>query len=325
MQTRWAVLGPGEISGYFARALPRSQFGMLHAVGSSDPGRASAFASQYAAPVSGTYDDILSRDDVDAVYVGTVHTSHADLVEAALRAGKAVLCEKPATTNVADTERVLAVAAEMERPFLEAFKCRFGPLADRLRRLIEDGAVGDIVSTDAAFGFAAGERSGRLFDPALAGGALLDAGGYPASFAVGVAAWAGLDLNGVVGDVEGYIGDTGVDEDAAATVRFGESRARIRTSIVKELPHSATITGTDGAIEIPDVWGSRTESASTLIVRRAGEEPARITLDVIDPFAAEADAISLALAEGRTEVPQMPWSHTRAVSRVLEDWRRAIG
>ncbi|WP_404434158.1 Gfo/Idh/MocA family oxidoreductase [Microbacterium lacus] len=325
MQTRWAVLGPGEISGYFARALPRSQFGMLHAVGSSDPSRASAFASQYAAPVSGTYDDILSRDDVDAVYIGTVHTSHAELVEAALRAGKAVLCEKPATTNLADAERVLAVAAETNRPFLEAFKCRFGPLADRLRALIEERAIGDIVATEASFGFAAGERSGRLFDPDLAGGAVLDAGGYPASFAVGVAAWAGLDLNGVVGDVEGYIGDTGVDEDAAATLRFGDSRARIRTSIVTELPLSATITGTEGNIEIPDVWGSRTESASTLIVRRAGEDPARIAVEVVDPFAAEADALSFALAEGRLEVPQMPWSHTRAVARVLENWRRSIG
>jgi dihydrodiol dehydrogenase / D-xylose 1-dehydrogenase (NADP) len=120
--TRWALLGPGAISADFARALPNSQNGVLHAVGSSNPARAAAFAQQHGAAVSGTYADILARDDVDAVYIGTVHTTHAELAIAALEAGKAVLCEKPVTPTVADTQRVIAVAREQKRPLLEAYK-----------------------------------------------------------------------------------------------------------------------------------------------------------------------------------------------------------
>jgi hypothetical protein len=75
-------------------------------------------------------------------------------------------------------------------------------------------------------------------------------------------------------------------------------------------------------VVLPHVWGSRTESPSTLIVRRDGEET-HLEVPVVQPMAAEADALSLAIAEGRLEVPQMPLSHTRAAARVLTDWRDA--
>ena len=178
-RTRWAVLGPGVISGFFARALPRSEHGLLHAVGSSDPTRAQVFAREHGAPVAGGYAEVLGRDDVDAVYVGTVHTTHAELCIAALEAGKAVLCEKPVTTTAADTRAVLAVADRASLPFLEAYKYRFGPLADELRRIVRDGVIGRPVHVEAAFGGASSTRTGRLFDPDLAGGAILDVGGYP--------------------------------------------------------------------------------------------------------------------------------------------------
>ncbi len=324
MQTRWAVLGPGGISGFFARALPRSRFGTLHAVGSSDAGRAAAFAREHGATVSGTYDDVLARDDVDAVYIGTVHTTHGPLAEAALAAGKAVLCEKPVTPTLADTERVLTAAAASGMPFVEAYKYRFGPFADELSRLVARGSLGSLRSLVVSFGFAAGERSGRLFDPALAGGALLDVGGYAASFAVGVAAWAGLDLDPVVTKVTGRLGDTGVDEEASAVVRFGDFAAILRTSIVEELPRTGELIGSHGHIDMPDAWGSRLESARGFTMWLSGCDPLPYDLEVVDPFAAEADAVSLALAEGRTEVPEMPWEHTRATARILADWRAAL-
>ena len=80
---------------------------MLHAVGSSSAERAAAFAAEHGAEASGTYDEILARDDVDAVYIGTVHTTHADLAIRALEAGKAVLCEKPASTTADEVDRIL--------------------------------------------------------------------------------------------------------------------------------------------------------------------------------------------------------------------------
>ena len=316
------MLGPGAISRDFVTGLRSSTYGILHAVGSSSAERAAAFAAEHGAEASGSYDDVVARDDVDAVYIGTVHTTHAELATRALEAGKAVLCEKPASPTAEEVERVLDAAARAKKPFLEAFKTRFGPFADALRALVAGGELGRPQRVEAAFGFAAGSREGRLFDPALAGGAILDVGCYPVALAVDLAAAAGMPIDApVVQGVEaGLVG--GVDGDASTDISFADLTASVSTSILRGLPRSALVAFEGGEVFAPDVWGGRVRSASTLIVRRGGEER-RIEVPVVQPMAAEADALSLALAEARLEVPEMPWAHTRAVARVLTDWRGA--
>ena len=325
-RTRWAVLGPGVISGYFAHALRRSTSGVLHAVGSRDRDRARLFADEHGAAVSGTYTEILQRDDVDAVYVGTVHTTHAELAIAALEAGKAVLCEKPVTPTPSDTQEVLAVAQRVGLPFLEAYKYRFGPLAARVRQLISTGAIGRPLHVDASYGGAATARTGRLFEPALAGGAILDVGGYPVSLAVGVATWAGLVTTGTrpsLRSVTGLIGDTGVDEWTTAAIDLGGLLATVHTSLVADQLSRVVIRGSAGSLELPSIWGSRTASGVEAVVHTTGA-PRRITVPVVDPMAAEADAVSLALAEGRTEVPEMTWAETTLVAETLHLWRAGL-
>jgi len=296
---------------------------VLHAVGSSDTGRAEAFASTYGASVAGTYADVLARDDVDAVYIGTVHTGHAQLAIAAMDAGKAVLCEKPVTPTPEATASVLDAAARSGRPFLEAYKYRFGPMADALRQLVESGELGRLERLEASFGFESDPQSGRLFDPALAGGAILDVGGYPASLAVGIAAWAGLPEPALV-RVDGTVGETGVDVDASVDLAFGDFVASLGTSILRNLPEEIRLVGSEGTVEVPDLWGDRLHSPTTAVLSRAGAAPREIVVSSIDPFAAEADAVSLALARGVQEIPEMPWAQTATVARVLEEWRRAL-
>lgn len=240
----WAVLGAGGISSDFLRALPAAQLGTLRAVGARDAGRARAFADEFPADfpgaAAGTYDEVLARDDVDAVYIGTVHTSHRELSLAALAAGKAVLCEKPLGIDVAETEEVLAAAEAAGLPLVEAFKYRFGPFPDLMRELVAGGDLGEIVEVEASIGFAADRGIARLFDPALAGGALLDAGCYPVSFAVGVAAWVGrLEASApTVVSATGVIGETGVDEDASATLDLGDPRPRRHPRARADLDHA---------------------------------------------------------------------------------------
>jgi len=321
-KTRWAVLGPGAISRDFVVGLRASQHGVLHAVGSSSAERAAAFAAEHGAEWAGSYDDVLGRDDVDAVYVGTVHITHAELAIRALEAGKAVLCEKPASPTIDDVERILETAGRTGRPFLEAFKTRFGPFSDALTELVSGEQLGAATSLQASSGFAAGSRDGRLFDPDLAGGAILDMGCYPIALAVQVAAAAGQPLDSPVlaGCEAELVG--GVDGSAAAEFTFGSVTANVGTSILRVMPRSARVTFAEAEVLLPEAWGSRTRSAGTLIVRHGNDET-RIEVPVVQPMSAEADAISLALAEGRLEVPEMPWSHTRAVARALSDWRAA--
>jgi predicted dehydrogenase len=322
--TRWAIFGPGDIGGWFARALPRSEFGVLHAVGSTSPERAAAFAAQYDAPITGSYAEILARDDVDAVYIATVNTTHTELALAALAAGKAVLCEKPVAPTAAELESILARAAEAGLPFVEAYKHRFGPYARALDAAVADPKLGGPLHLVASFGFAAGQRTGRLFDPELAGGAILDVGGYPVSLAVGLAAAAGVDLAELtVSEASGTIGDTAVDERARATITASGFSADVACAITEELPRSGSVAGANATLELTDSFGGRESSSASFILHTDGRD-IEVELPTIDPFAAEADAVSLALAEGRTEAAEMPWSHSRTVVRLLEQWRAAI-
>ncbi|MFT4050748.1 MAG: Gfo/Idh/MocA family oxidoreductase [Microbacterium sp.] len=321
---RWAVLGAGGISGDFVRALPHAELGALHAVGARDAVRARAFADEAGAPAAGTYDEILARDDVDAVYIGTVHTTHRELALAALAAGKAVLCEKPLGVSIADTDEVLAAAEAAGLPLVEAFKYRFGPFPDRLREIVSGGELGEIVEVTTALGFPADRGIRRLFDPALAGGALLDVGCYPVSLAVGVAAWAGRPDAATVVSAEGLIGATGVDEDASAVLDLGGIRAHVAASIAREVPRVVVIRGTEGELEIPNVWGSRVVSTAEAVLRRGSGAEERIVTATVSPMAAEADATIRALREGRTEAPEVPWAQTRATARLFTDWRALL-
>ncbi|HYP73966.1 MAG TPA: gfo/Idh/MocA family oxidoreductase, partial [Microbacterium sp.] len=120
------------------------------------------------------------------------------------------------------------------------------------------------------------------------------------------------------------IGPTGVDEDATAELDLGGIRALVATSITRTLPRSATIRGTEGELEIPNVWGNRVESTAEAVLRRADGTEERIATGTASPMAAEADATILALREGRTEAPEMPWQQTRVTARLLADWRAAL-
>jgi predicted dehydrogenase len=97
----------------------------------------------------------------------------------------------------------------------------------------------------------------------------------------------------------------------------------VETSIVRDLPRSAVIHCERGTLELPDAWGGRAESATSMIVRRDGSDRV-VTVPSIQPMAAEADAVSLALADGRVEAPEMPWDDSRAIARALTLWRGAV-
>lgn len=322
MTTRWAVLGPGVISTEFVTGLRSSSLGVLHAVGSSDPDRAAAFAAQQGAAASGSYDEIIARDDVDAVYIGTVHTTHAELAVRALETGKAVLCEKPITPTDTETARVLEAAARSARPFVEAFKQRFGPFADLVRDLVANRQLGEVRGVTASFGGNNPARSGRAFDPTLAGGAILDVGCYPTSLAVEVARVSGrgdqpIDLGEVTAE---WV--KGVDADTTAHLTIGDLAVELRTAIIREMPRSAVIRCERGDIVLPDAWGSRTESPSSLLLRTDGGERT-LTVPTVQPMAAEADAVSRALAEGRVEAPEMPWADSARIAEISTRWLEA--
>lgn len=326
----WAVLGPGGIARRFLSQLPAST-GTLVAAGSSSPDRAQAFADEavehgFADVRAGEYDAVLADAAVDAVYVSTVHTGHADLVLRALDAGKAVLCEKPLAPNHGTAMALVDAARQAGLPLVEAYMYRFHPQTAALLDLVREGVVGRVTHVDASFAFRSGERSGRLFDVATAGGGILDVGGYPVTMAAAVvqAATGVAVAEPVELSATGTLGPTGVDEWTVAHLTYRDgTTASVRTGVRVQDENAVTVHGTRGRIVLTDPW--TLSAAPTITVHTVDEDPRTLSFAGAEPYALEADATTAALASGAVEAAQMTLDETLATARTLDRWRAAIG
>ncbi|GAA1332925.1 aldo/keto reductase [Brachybacterium rhamnosum] len=326
---RWAVLGPGSIARRFATHLPHSELGELAGVGSRDAGRARAFAEEFdlgADAVIGDYDEVLASDAIDAVYVSTVHTGHAQLAIAALRAGKHVLCEKPLAPNSGTVMAITDAARRSGKVLLEGFMYRFHPQTLRVLEIVASGELGEITHVDASFSFDTGRREGRLFGTDVAGGGILDVGCYPLSLARLVAGAAAgtlaVEPSSLTGS--GTLGPTGVDEWATAELVFPSgTTASLRTGVRLADPQSATITGTRGVLRLEDPWALTDRQVIRVDV--VGEEGREIEIEPAHAYALEADALARAVAAGQSEVPELTLAFSHAQAKSLDAWRAQLG
>ncbi|WP_150307096.1 aldo/keto reductase [Planctomonas psychrotolerans] len=328
---RWGILGAGGIARTFAKALPSSRTGVLQAVAARDADRAAGFAREFGGATSyGSYDELLADDSVDAVYISTVHTTHASLAVRAAEAGKHVLCEKPMTMNAAETMAVVEAARRTGVILIEAFAYRFLPQTTALLDLVRSGAIGDVRSIEVSRTFNADyDPEGRLFDPAVGGGAMLDIGCYPASL-VRIVAGAALDrpfADPVTVEASGVLGDTGVDEFSVASLTFGGGiTASIGAGIRVEGDANLRVLGSRGILDLPDPWLVN-PGVATIRVSKLGHPTETIEIEQGNGYAAEADAIADALAGDSIapEAPEMLWADSIGNARLLDSWREALG
>ncbi|MGH2841985.1 MAG: Gfo/Idh/MocA family protein [Solirubrobacteraceae bacterium] len=246
----WGILGTGLIARLFVTDLKLTGHQVV-AVGSRTAGSAERFAAEFSIPHAyGTYEAMVADESVDIAYVATPHTRHRADASLALRAGKHVLVEKPFTINAAEARSVADLAAELGLLALEAMWTRWLPHMVAIRDLLARGALGDVRSVLA-------DHTQKLpDDPAhrlnaleLGGGALLDLGVYPISFASNVLGTP------VSVDAVATFRETGADAETAVLLRYAEGRtAAIYTASNAVGPNRATIVGTDGRIEIDTVW-----------------------------------------------------------------------
>jgi predicted dehydrogenase len=323
----WGILGPGGISERFATAMRNRGTQRLAAVGSRSLPRAEEFAARHGvARAVGSPAELVALPEVDVVYIATPHDSHRELAELAIAAGKHVLIEKPIATTADDARAITEQARAAGLLAMEAMWTRYLPQADVLRQLLDDGAIGEVTHVAADFGFVAGyDPAGRLWNPDLAGGALLDAGVYPVSFIVSVLGAPARVL------AAGTLADTGVDDHAQLTLAYeGGALAAATTSLRAALPVRAVVTGTGGRIEIePGFIAPSTLVLSTRAMWGADPLAARWTDDALaepyDALAYEADAAARYIGEGRLESPIHDHAETVAVIEVLEEARRQLG
>lgn len=316
---RWGILGPGRISRKFVLGLREADGAVVAAVGSRDPERARRFAAELGIPVAhGSYQALAEDPAVDAVYVGTPHTLHAAHTMLCLRGGKHVLCEKPFAMNAAEAEGMIEAARAADRLLMEAMWTRFLPSIARMREVIASGAIGAPRLLVADFGFRAPfDPASRLFDPALGGGALLDLGIYPVSFA-----------SHLFGEPSGIhaaanLGETGVDEECAILLHHaGGTLALLAAASRLATPCEARVSGTEGWIRLHAPWHATTRLT---VAAAGGGEETFILPHRGGGYAHEAEEFMDLIRKGRRDSAIMPLRESLSVMRTLDAIRAQWG
>jgi predicted dehydrogenase len=309
---RWGILGTGNIARQFCTGLATAARGRAVAVGSRSEASANHFADPFSiARRHGSYHALLADPDVDAVYVSLPNSLHHQWTIKALRAGKHVLCEKPFAATVAEAEEMFDVAATTGRVVVEAFMYRCHPLTIAVRKAVDSGAIGQVKLIRTSFSYRTGKIAGNVrFDPALAGGCLMDVGCYCINFS---RFFAGADP--VRSHVELHHHPTGVDDAAVGTLVFpGDVMAVFSAGMSAQMDNTAVISGTEGFIEIPVPW-KPPSPVSTYVVNRqtppkmdgpavaAGPGPEVVSVtEQRHLYGIEADAFAGVVLDGAT-----PW------------------
>jgi dihydrodiol dehydrogenase / D-xylose 1-dehydrogenase (NADP) len=317
---KWGIIGCGGIARKFATCMKDVKGAELCAVASATEGKAESFAEQFGVDSAyGDYKQLVERDDIQAVYVATTHNFHYENVKLAFEHGKAVLCEKPITVAAWEAEELVAMAREKKLFLMMAMWTRFLPAICQVREWLADGAIGELRQIRADFGFDAPFiPEGRMFNKAIAGGALLDAGVYPISLASMVA--------GVPVAVEaiGDIGSTDVDEQSFYLFRYENGViASLSASVRARVDVKAEIIGSEGKIIIPQFL-----KATTAELQRFKEQETiqkTFPYPVGQGFEYEIQEVVDCMQQGKLESAVMPLDETVTIQRTMDTIREKLG
>lgn len=327
----WALVGPGRIAHRFAEAVTAWPGSRLHRVLGRDAGRAAAFAARWSLPgqpAVGVADDLpalLADPEVQAVYVATPHAGHAGVVRQCLLAGKPVLCEKPLAPTLAQARDLVALARSRRVFLMEALWTRLLPLYRGLRPRLDEGVIGAVRAVQSSFCFAAPfDAHSRLFDPALAGGALLDIGIYN----LALTRWAleptpGRCPEPTAIDVQGVLAPTGVDQRVTGQLHFpGGVVSQFVCAFDTCADNSLRLCGEAGVITVPGGFWGATEA-----VLQAQGQPAQ-TLQApfrINGFEEQIEEVQRCVRAGLIESPHIPHAETLGLMGWIDTLLQRLG
>ena len=250
---RWGIIGLGKIARVFATEFKYMDHAALQFAASSDPGRAAIFAKEFNIPLFGSYQDILSCDKVDAIYISLPHNQHFEFIAKCLNAGKHVLCEKPITVNFQQIEALNLLAKQKNLFVMEAMWTLFLPAVLMAKQWLDEGRIGKITGLDIEFAFPAPvPGSKRLYDPMLAGGSLLDIGIYPITLCKFLVGALSKDWQ-----VSSLMLESGVDSSVSISLKYPDFLVYLTCSFLYRGRNAAVIYGEKGAITLPVFWKAK--------------------------------------------------------------------
>jgi len=304
--TRWGLLGAGWIARRaIAPAIHSAAGARLHACAARDIERARALGPARAYD---SYASVIDDPDIDAVYVALSNDGHLPWTEAALAAGKPVLCEKPLGRNLAETERMRAAADASGGLLVEATWNLWHPRTARAAALLASGTIGTLTSVTGTFVFDGVPEGNYRLDQALGGGALLDVGCYPVTAAV----WAtgGSDIELV--DAERVMAPSGVDLTTVARLTMSGVPVHVRSSFIETGFEVVSLEGKRGIIEFTgnDAFTSWLKPSHLRVRDRDGERIEHFS--PVDPYRLMIEQFSAAVRGERAWLPDPRWSLSTA-------------
>jgi xylose dehydrogenase (NAD/NADP) len=315
---RWGLLGTARINRRLIPAMRAAERSVVTAVGSREPARAEAYAHEWQIPhAAGSYEALLAREDVDAVYIPLPNALHVDWTIAAAAAGKHVLCEKPLALDAADVDRIEAAAAANGVVVEEGFMYRHQPLTAAVTRLVAEGAVGAVRTISSGFTFAHARSADIRLEPALGGGALLDVGCYPVSYACLLVGRDPTDAAGMA-----RLTTSGVDEEFSGLLRFpGDRTAAVYASFRAAFRTWLEITGSEGWMRVPNPF--KPGPSETIVIERLGEQHTVAVAGSMLLFAREIEGFVRRVLDGAPAVTTL--SDSRRICAALSMLRAAAG
>ena len=315
----WGIIGTGGIAHAFAQDLENVDGHSIRAIGSRTLKRAESFAETIpSANAYGSYQELVNDSAIDAIYVASPHPLHAEHALLALNVGKPVLCEKPFAISSNQAQTMIDAAKENNVALLEAMWTRYLPHIAQVRLILESGVLGQIQTVEADHGQRLADQNiPRLVDPALGGGALLDLGIYPVSFAhLILGAPTRITARAVMTE-------RGVDAQTSSIFDYANgAQAIITTTMIAQTPSRAVVSGLLGRLEIDRTFYNPTDMRVILFDGTVTQYP-----NTYSGHGLREQAIEMArvVRAGLLESPLMPWSQTIAVMKSMDQIRTQIG
>jgi predicted dehydrogenase len=314
----WGILGPGGIAKAFAEDLKKLDGHSIAAVGSRTLSNAQSFANTFGGTAYGSYEELVADPQVDAIYVATPHPAHKENVILALNAGKPVLCEKPFAVNATEAQQMVDAANKNGVALMEAMWARFLPHYAQVREIIQSGVLGKIHTIHADHGQRLADQNiPRLVEPALAGGALLDLGIYPVSFAHMILGNPSKITSSAV------LTDKGVDAQTSMIFDYASgAQAVLNTTMIEQTPCRAVVAGLHGWLEIDRTFYN---PASMRVVLNDGATTEYPSSYIGHGLREQAEVFMQLVKSGQQQSQILNWQDTVDIMKTLDQVRSQIG
>ena len=317
---RWGLMGAGRISGWFATALSVLEDAECYAIASRTLEKGQQFAETYGFEKAyGSYEEMLADPLVDVVYIGTPVREHFGHIMMCLQAGKHVLCEKSLTVNARQAKQAVDLAREKNLFFMEAMWMKCQPVFRQIKQWVNEGLLGEIRGVDARFYTQSG-KGHRLYKHELAGGALLDLGYYPVTYACELLGYEPKNIQN-----HAIIGAGNVDYLDSIVLEYDNgSFAHLSCGLGEEKMVSLYILGTKGRITLQKEFFFQAQKAQ--VVNFDNEVLASCEIPFLkNGYEYEAMEVMECIRKGRMESELVRPDDTVAVMEILDTCRAQIG